>query len=379
MNNPRAIGLQARPASDPPAPVRVPPFARLDPLVARCSNRWLQPRRALAVTLAGQVFNCKVAAFPVTPAPGLSVGFELGSEVGVLHLPLHWLEHALGRAATLSLQRAQPEQRCLLLEYLFLGALEALETRLGERLNFSPELPPAQALPLRLGLHLSATATATATSALLGLDLSLGAAAGLFEIFNASAPTVQVLPATLPFTLAVQRGWQYLSHDELVSLRTGDVVMLDRPAEGLRVQVAEHLQAFATSIPGGLRLDEALFPMSNHREPLMEQSPAMPGPDRAEAVPREPGGPEGIERDHPDPTLDPSTAQWPVTLACEVGRLELSLQALGELVPGSVLALPGSPDSQARLTANGQPFGRGELVWLGDSLGVRLTSLDRNE
>jgi flagellar motor switch/type III secretory pathway protein FliN len=48
-------------------------------------------------------------------------------------------------------------------------------------------------------------------------------------------------------------------------------------------------------------------------------------------------------------------------------------------VPGSVLALPGSPDSQARLTANGQPFGRGELVWLGDSLGVRLTSLDRNE
>jgi type III secretion protein Q len=128
------------------------------------------------------------------------------------------------------------------------------------------------------------------------------------------------------------------------------------------------LQAFATLIPGGLRLDEALFPIS-HRDPLMEQSPLTPAPDGAEV----PAGGTG------DTPLDTPMAHWPVTLVCEVGRLELSLQALGELAPGSVLALPGSLGRLVRLRANGQPFGQGELVWLGDSLGVRLTGLASDE
>lgn len=357
MSNVQPIGLHDRPTHAQPAgPVAQPAFPRVEPRAARQSNQWLRPRQGLPVTLAGHAFSMKVMAWPLADEPRLAVLFHVGGDKGVLHLPLAWLEHTLGGQCAVSVARARPEQRCLLLEHLFLGALEALEKTLGERLNFTAEPCPAQPPPLRLGLRLSAAAA----SATLGVELSQGAATRLFEAFDASAARVRVLPATVPFSLAVHSGWQCLSRDELDSLRGGDVVLLDRPVEGVRVQVAGCLQAFATPVAGGLRLDEALSPLSSHREIPMQQSSTMPVPGPTEAP-------------------SPDTAQWPVTLVCEAGRIELSLQALGELVPGSVLALPGSTGEQVKLRANGQVFAHGELVWLGESLGVRLTRLAGDE
>jgi type III secretion protein Q len=333
-----------------------PAFPRVDPGTARQSNQWLRPRQGLTVTLAGHAFSMMVMPWPLDDQPRLGVVFQLGGDKGVLHLPPAWLARTLGGQCAASVEHARLEQRCLLLEYLFLGALESLEKTLGERLNFTAEPCPAQRLPVCLGVRLSAAAA----SATLGVELSQGAAARLFDAFDANAPVVQALPATVPFSLEVHNGWQYLSQDELDSLRSGDVVMLDRLAEGVRVQVAGCLQASATPVAAGLRLDEALLPISSHRETLMEQSSTMSVSGPTEA-----------------PPLD--TAQWPVTLVCEAGRVELSLQALGELVPGSVLALPGSTGEQVKLRANGRLFGQGELVWLGESLGVRLTRLAGDE
>jgi type III secretion protein Q len=360
MNSLEPIDLaMPRPPARPHAHrVTAPAFPRVDPGVAQHTNQWLQPRDGLSVSLAGHAFSLEVVAWPGAQAICLSAAFQVGDDPGVLHLPLPWLERTLGAPCTVSLQHARAEQRCLLLEYLFLSALESLETALGERLNFTAEPCPERPLPIRLGLRLSSAAS----SALLGVELSRGAAACLFEAFNVCTPRSPTLPVAVPFGLAVHRGWQCLSTDELDSLRPGDLVMLDRPAEGVRVQVAGHLQAFATPTPDGLRLDEALFPIPSQRDPLMEQSPATPDQAAGQA-----------------PSLDASAAHWPVTLVCEAGRLELSLQALGELVPGSVLALPGSTGGQVTLRANGATFGEGELVWLGESLGVRLTRVATDE
>lgn len=63
----------------------------------------------------------------------------------------------------------------------------------------------------------------------------------------------------------------------------------------------------------------------------------------------------------------------PLTVVCQVGSLELPLGQLRELGEGSVLALPDSQADAVQLMVNGRCVGRGELVAIGEGLGVRLT------
>lgn len=67
----------------------------------------------------------------------------------------------------------------------------------------------------------------------------------------------------------------------------------------------------------------------------------------------------------------------PVTLDFEVGSLSVPLGELAAVKPGYVFELP-APLEEARVIvkANGTPVGRGELVMVGETLGVQLLSID---
>ena len=153
------------------------------------------------------------------------------------------------------------------------------------------------------------------------------------------------LPA-LQLGLHLQRGWQTLSLGELRSLRPGDVLMLDCPAaaDGLLVLAGGHRQARFKRQQSGLQLLEALQPIN----PTMENA---------------------MGQDADDGQLD----DVPLTVVCQIGSLELPLGQLRELGEGSVLALPDADVQQVELLVNGRCVGRGELVAIGDGLGVRLT------
>ena len=62
----------------------------------------------------------------------------------------------------------------------------------------------------------------------------------------------------------------------------------------------------------------------------------------------------------------------PLTLAVEVGRLQLSLQKLMELEPGNLIELNVAPSDGVDLIAEGKRVARGELLKVGDVLGVRI-------
>lgn len=62
----------------------------------------------------------------------------------------------------------------------------------------------------------------------------------------------------------------------------------------------------------------------------------------------------------------------PVTVTVEVGRLQVSLQKLMELQPGNILELDVHPENGVDLVVNGRCIGKGELLKLGDALGVRI-------
>jgi type III secretion protein Q len=69
----------------------------------------------------------------------------------------------------------------------------------------------------------------------------------------------------------------------------------------------------------------------------------------------------------------------PVRLVFELGRVELSLGELQRLAPGALVPLARPLDEPLDIIANGRRLGRGALVQIGDSLGVRIVSLAGND
>jgi flagellar motor switch protein FliN len=70
-----------------------------------------------------------------------------------------------------------------------------------------------------------------------------------------------------------------------------------------------------------------------------------------------------------------SAADLPVHLTVEVGRIQMTAKELMALAPGNLIELNVSPEQGVDLVINGKKVGRGELIRMGDILGVRILSL----
>jgi flagellar motor switch protein FliN/FliY len=62
----------------------------------------------------------------------------------------------------------------------------------------------------------------------------------------------------------------------------------------------------------------------------------------------------------------------PLTISIEVGRLQMSVKQLMELAPGNILELSVHPENGVDLVVSGRCIGKGELLKIGDALGVRI-------
>jgi len=67
--------------------------------------------------------------------------------------------------------------------------------------------------------------------------------------------------------------------------------------------------------------------------------------------------------------------ELPLSIHVEVGRLSMTLQNLSELQPGSLLKMSVRPEDGVNLVVNGQTIAKGELLKIGDSLGVRILDI----
>ncbi len=70
-----------------------------------------------------------------------------------------------------------------------------------------------------------------------------------------------------------------------------------------------------------------------------------------------------------------ASADVPVTLVVELGRLSLSLSRLADLKPGDVVELGRHSREPVELTSGGRLVARGELVQIDTELGIRVTSV----
>ena len=65
----------------------------------------------------------------------------------------------------------------------------------------------------------------------------------------------------------------------------------------------------------------------------------------------------------------------PITVTVELAKVSLSAQKLIELQPGNLIELDSQPDSSCTLVTGGKIIGRGEILKIGDTLGIRVLEI----
>ncbi|MCD9032372.1 type III secretion system cytoplasmic ring protein SctQ [Luteimonas sp. Y-2-2-4F] len=162
------------------------------------------------------------------------------------------------------------------------------------------------------------------------------------------------LPVRLRLVLSVPplpaRDWN--------ALRPGDVVLIGRrsappPVEAHGAGLAWPLAATTQ----GWRVQGPAHPIPRFEETASMSEQDTPPENAADAPEAAEAGPRAL----------------PVRLSFEVGAIDLRVGELAELQPGYVFALPVHLEgANVVLRANGEAVGQGELVAVGDTLGVRL-------
>lgn len=172
------------------------------------------------------------------------------------------------------------------------------------------------------------------------------------------------LPAGLQSTWRAIAGTATLPRG-LRTLRRGGVVPIDgSPLRGT-VASPEGPVALTLSTPFAIETIPARCTPGAAAASLI-----VDGPRRASPTPREP-----IPVSEPDETTPAAALDLPVTLAVELGRVNLPLSRLADLAAGDILPLGRHAREPVELTSGGRLVARGELVQIDTELGVRILSV----
>jgi type III secretion protein Q len=290
-------------------------------------------------------------------AGGTAYAFRAGMHRGLLHLDDAALALLLGEPHATALPH---ELRTILLADALQPLVERVTLALGTGFEWLADPGPPSAVTDALCFELQ------------GSDGSRGAAFGrlVFDdgaawtdaVARLPAPAASALPAALrdlPAPLRLEIGHVALRLGELRSITRGDIVAIEPwslqgAVLGVRAYVGRHTRpAFRAEVRGTTL---TVLPFQD----AMTMKTADPATKPA------PG-------DALDPSLE-SLEGLEVTVRFEAGQLQLPLRELGLVKPGHVFDL-GQPLTQSvvRIVAHGSVVGKGQLVAIGERLGVRVT------
>lgn len=317
-----------------------------DPQLLTLHNRLQRRRESSQLECAGHAFSVHWASAQPSPQSAIDVALQVGETALMLNLPTQvWQTLGLPDC---TVNNPQSLACSMLLEWALLPlierveALAALPVRVIEPADFTaPPLTLNTTLTVQIG---------QAQPVALSLHMNRASAKLVADLLDRHATPASAEPPLLHLPLAVERGEAWLNISELRSLNPGDVVMLEQWPDGqVRLVLEAHLQARAERDGNTLKLLEQPIAMN-----LMKEHPMTATAD-------------GQGRDS---TLD----ELPLKLVCQVGSVEMSLAQLRELGAGSLVQLTPQLHDGVDLMVNGRRIGQGQLVKIGDGLGVRLLS-----
>jgi type III secretion system YscQ/HrcQ family protein len=165
------------------------------------------------------------------------------------------------------------------------------------------------------------------------------------------------LAKSLEVPLSITVGSVLLGQEQWNDAKPGDVLLLDRGSYDPR-----HKEGVASFSLGAT----PLFHVHIHKHKIKLLEPALFYEEDMD---------QGETTEQPVSTEEASTVaikELPLFVTVELTRLRMTVEQLMSLAPGNFLELPIDPAQGVLLTVNGRKIGRGELVYLGEALGVRI-------
>ncbi|MCF7851934.1 MAG: type III secretion system cytoplasmic ring protein SctQ [Simkaniaceae bacterium] len=193
-------------------------------------------------------------------------------------------------------------------------------------------------------------------------------------------------------------GYVSLTLSQFDGIKTGDFLILDyasyhpntkkghfqlafasRPL--LQVKLKDnHLKVldYAFEMEGNIMNDDELSQDSQPIEDLLHEDDDLFLDDEEPPIPELSESPkeeldEEIETVQEQKMLHPKNV--PLILSVEVAKIKISLDQLLQLQPGNVLNTSVQPERGVQLSLNGHIIGKGELLQIGDVLGVRIVEI----
>jgi flagellar motor switch protein FliN/FliY len=301
--------------------------------------------------------------------------------------------------------------------FLAAAAFDTIETLVpqeGWSLRLGPEEPVSEGdfLSLAVGVHVDETLT---------IYPRLAVPVPFFDTFREKYEREGNLRGSrvsekVEVVVAMQVGTAFLSFDEWASVGVGDFVLLDdltvMPGEskGKILMTLDSKPIYRAKVKkGALKIVEPVTheevnsvmesdeeeideieEETPQEEELDEEGPAEPDEEEVgeftegyEQQEEEAAEKESIEESleieeagHP-PIVPFDQESLDVQMCVEIGRMKITLDKLTKLQPGNILNLNVNPESGVDLVVNGKVVGRGELLKIGDLLGVRILDLGK--
>ncbi|NGX47714.1 MAG: hypothetical protein K1000chlam3_01096 [Chlamydiae bacterium] len=189
--------------------------------------------------------------------------------------------------------------------------------------------------------------------------------------------------STLPLSLHLQVGSTTLSSEECEKIAIGDFILLERCTYDIKGNRGTAILALGDTPLFDVRIKEgeckileyALIQEASsmtEKEEETEKEETTPPPEPAEEGAEE--KPLWAPQNGGEEKVLPS-GKIPIQITVEVGRLQMPLEKVTQLKPGNVLELGLSPQPDVYLTVGGKRIAKGELVNLGEALGVKILKL----
>ena len=173
--------------------------------------------------------------------------------------------------------------------------------------------------------------------------------------------------------LALEIGSTTLSSTKWKTVAVGDFLILDHCSYMPKEQKGSILMTLGSKPIFQARLKEGetkILDYAHHfEEKVMENEHEEPLIDDAD---EEVSEPPPTHTEHQDLI---KADDVPMQITVEVGRMHMPLSDVLALQPGNVLDLAVRPEEGVTLTVGGKPIAKGELLAIGDVLGVKLTDV----
>lgn len=309
----------------------------------------------------------------------IEITFTLDGKPGVIRLPTSLANRMLETIEPgLSLNALDEESAAWALELAIKDTLEALEEHAGIGVQF---------------MNLSFVARQVSSAGYIGFHCTFGDVGRhrvflkldrrdtrLMDDYILSQPYDPIDYGNPKIDLSFQVGATRLTIEEMSSLAAGDTLLLDQTgvAKGyLNIAVGDKWRIVARlNNTGGIVAQTGVTEAGERDDRLGESKETKTMSDNPDENPSD-DAPDAHELT--DSAPESSVDELPVKLVFELGRIDMELQDLRTVSEGYVFNIGRSLTHPVDIVVSGRRIGAGELVRVGESVGVRISRLFAND